>query len=88
MNTWLILWIFKIHLILLFIYIYVISPFEIFYLSTAHFANVISRSMLGLPLETTNKYNIPKRGYAEAAAISNFSHIHVKGEKEKWLSEF
>lgn len=27
-------------------------------------------------------------GYAEAAAISNFSHMCVKGEKEKWLSVF
>lgn len=44
--------------------------------------------MLGLPLQTTNKHNTAKMGYAEAAAISNFSHMCVKGEKEKWLSVF
>jgi hypothetical protein len=33
-------------------------------------------------------HNIAMMGYAEAAAISNFSHICVKREKEKWLSTF
>lgn len=44
--------------------------------------------MLGLPMRTTNKHHTTKMGYAEAAAISNFSHMCVKGEKEKWLSVF
>lgn len=44
--------------------------------------------MLGFPLQTTNKHNAAKMGYAEAAAISNFSHMRVEGEKEKWLSVF
>lgn len=41
------------------------------------------RSMLDLPLQTTNKHNTAKMGYAEAAAVSSFSHMCVKGEKEK-----
>lgn len=44
--------------------------------------------MWGLPLQTANKHNTAKTGYAEAAAISNFSHTCVKGEKEKWVSAF
>lgn len=44
--------------------------------------------MLDLPLQITNKHNTAKTGYAEVAAISNFSHTCVKGKKEKWLSAF
>lgn len=41
--------------------------------------------MLGLPLQTTNKHNTAKMGYAETAAISNFSHTCVQGEKKNGL---
>lgn len=45
-------------------------------------------SMLSFQRQNTNKHNTVKMGYAEAAAISNFSHVCEKGEKEKWLSAF
>lgn len=35
---------------------------------------------------TDHKQNTAKMGYAEAAAISNFSHMCVKGEREKKAS--
>lgn len=59
-----------------------------FFLFIEHFANLSCRSMLSLPLEIANKHNTAKTGYAEAAAISNFSRRCVKGKKEKWFSAF
>lgn len=53
--------------------IYAISLSEIFSLYGLQMLSY--RSMLSFPLQSTNKHNTIKRGYAEAAAISNFSHM-------------